>query len=60
MVIFDIEALGELDVPLPSLTATKAERRDFWAAWERASADREASYLQGDRTAHRKAWEDGQ
>lgn len=56
----NIEALGELDAPLPSLTASAAERDNFWAAWRAESARVEADYLDGDRPDHRKAWEDGQ
>jgi len=54
---FDVEALGELDAPLPSLTASAAERANFWAAWRTACAGKEADYLDGDRADHRKAWE---
>jgi hypothetical protein len=57
MMVFDIEALGDLEIPLPSLTASQAERRDFWSAWAEASAQKDADFLEGDRTAHRRAWE---
>jgi hypothetical protein len=57
MIIFDIEALGELTTPPPSRTATAADRRNFWTEWACASLDREADFLQADKS---KAWEDGQ
>lgn len=56
MTVFDIEALGELPA-LPARNATAAERQSFWNAWAEASFQKEADYLQGDDTAHRKTWE---
>jgi hypothetical protein len=45
----DIEAMADLDAPLGS--------PEFFAQWHDASERKEADYLDGDDTDHRKAWE---
>jgi hypothetical protein len=47
--VLDIEAMANLSAPLGS--------PEFFEQWHDASARKEADYLAGDRTSHRKAWE---
>jgi hypothetical protein len=47
--VLDIEAMAELDATLGS--------QEFFAQWHDASNRKEAEYLNGDRTSHRRAWE---